>query len=344
LPQTPPVAALAEEPAHPRDVYGYERGEAVEGAFLDALARGRLHHAWLLTGPEGVGKATFAYRAARRLLGAAPDAAHGLLGASPDDRTSRLVAARSHPDLMVLERAVEDGKTKKFIAVDDARALPEFFSKAPSMSAYRVAIVDAADDMNNNAANALLKILEEPPKRGVLLLAAHSPGRLMATIRSRCRRLAFQPWPDEAVRVFLRARSGLPDADVETLARMAKGAPGRALKLAAGPALEFEGVAQVLVFGDFPNEAALLHLVDGFRGAEGQTKFELLMERLADAVHSRVTAQRGRGPVERWAQLWDKLSGAAGEAEAINLDRADMFWTLIAELRTVRQLTEAAGA
>jgi DNA polymerase-3 subunit delta' len=334
---------LAEALPHPRDVYRYERGEAVEGAFLDAFDRGKLHHAWMLTGPEGVGKATFAYRAARRLLGARPAPEYGLLGASPDDQASRLVAARSHPDFMALERAVEDGKTKKFISVDDARSLPEFFAKAPSISAYRVAIVDAADDMNINAANALLKTLEEPPERGVLFLVAHAPGRLMATLRSRCRRLAFAPWPDEAVEGFLAERTGLPGNEVSALAHMARGAPGRGLRLAVGPALEFEAVADVLVNGEFPGEAALLHLADSFRGGEGQARFELFFERLAEAVHRRVTGQGGKRAVERWGALWDRLSGAAGEAEAINLDRADMFWTLIADLKAVRAMAEAAA-
>src|SRR6185312_2753351 len=147
---------MADDLVHPRDVYAYEHGDAVERPFESAMARGRLHHGWLLTGPEGVGKATFAYRAARRLLGAAPDPAYGLLGAGPEDRVSRLVAARAHPDLMVLDRYGDDGKLRRTIPVDDARRLPEFFSKAPAMGGWRVAIVDSVDDMNLSAANALL--------------------------------------------------------------------------------------------------------------------------------------------------------------------------------------------
>ena len=167
------------EPLHPRETFAYEGGEAVEGAFQEALARGRLHHAWLLTGPEGVGKATLAYRMARRLLGARPDPSQGLLGAAPSDVVSRQVAARSHPDLMVLERLTDDGKARKSIPVDEARQLPEFFSTTPAISPYRVAIIDAADDLNVNAANAVLKTLEEPPPRGVILLISHAPGKLL---------------------------------------------------------------------------------------------------------------------------------------------------------------------
>jgi len=328
---------VAEEPPHPRDVFDYERGEVVEAAFLDALDSGRLHHAWLLCGAEGLGKATFAYRAARRLLGAAPDDRYGPLGTAPEEATSRLVSAQSHPDLMVLERQVEGGKLKKFISVDDARALPEFFAKAPSRSAYRVAIVDAADDMNVNAANAILKTLEEPPERGVLFLVAHAPGRLMATIRSRCRRLTFQPWPEAAVASFVARRAAVDGAEAAVLAGMAKGAPGRALRLAGSKALEMDDTARSLVAGDPPPQAALQHLADSFRGPEGQGRFELFFERWAEAVRARIT---GEGPplraVERWAALWDRLSGAPGEADALNLDRADVFWSALADLRALR--------
>lgn len=327
---------MSEATPHPRDVYDYVRGEAVEREFLDALERGRLHHAWLLCGPEGVGKATFAYRVARRLLGAKPEPDRGLLGASPEDPESRLVAARAHPDLMVLERQVEDGRLKRNISVDDARALPEFFAKAPSRSAYRVAIVDAADDMNLNAANALLKTLEEPPERGVLLLVAHAPGRLMATIRSRCRRLAFRPWPDEAVVEFVRARTPLGDAGLSAVAAMAKGAPGKALELASGPALELDETAKALVDGDAPPEAALLALADSFRGQEGQGRFELFFERLGEAIRSSVTGPAPPRSVDAWAGLWEKIADAPAEAEAINLDRSDVFWSTLGELKALR--------
>ena len=190
---------------HPRAVFAYESGGAMEQAFLDALERGRLHHAWLLAGPEGIGKATFAYRVARRLLGATAEPALGLLGSKPDDPVCRQIMARAHPDLLVLQRDAEDGKTRKGIPVDDARALPEFFAKTPAAGAYRVAIIDAADDLNANAANAVLKTLEEPPERGVLLLISHAPGSLLPTLRSRCRRLRFGSPPPEAAAAWVAA-------------------------------------------------------------------------------------------------------------------------------------------
>src|SRR5512146_1469949 len=208
------------DPPHPREVFELVGHETAEAAFEASRARGRLHHAWLLTGPEGVGKATFAYRAARRLLGAPPDVARGVLGADPEHPVSRQVAARSHPDLMVVERLGEDGKPRKVIPVDEVRRLSEFFSKSPANAPHRVAIVDAADDLNINAANALLKTLEEPPVRGVLLMASHAPGRLIATIRSRCRRLAFAPLPLEETAAFVRARTDVNPEEALRLAAM----------------------------------------------------------------------------------------------------------------------------
>ena len=326
------------EAAHPRDVFTYEGGQDVEGEFQAALDRGRLHHAWLLTGPEGVGKATFAYRAARRLLGAKPDPAFGLLGADPNDPVSRQVAVRSHPDLLVLEREVEDGKARKSIPVDEVRRLPEFFSKAPGSAPYRVAIIDAADDLNINAANALLKTLEEPPSRGVLFLVSHRPGALIATIRSRCRRLAFSPWSDDRVSAFLGEHTALAEGERNSLAHMAKGGPGRALYLAQAGALDADAAAQEILSG-LPevDEGALLALADSFRGAEGQKRFELLFERLSDRIREmalRAAETEGlSAEIERWARAWGQIDSVPGEAEAVNLDRADVLFTAIGQLR-----------
>ena len=324
------------ELVHPRDVYTYERGEKVEAAFLDALNRGRLHHAWLLCGPEGVGKASFAYRAARRLLGAAPDEHYGLLGSSPEHTVSRQIAVRSHPDLMVLERVGEDGKARKVIPVDDARKLPEFFSKAPASAPYRVAIVDAVDDMNANAANALLKILEEPPERGVLFLVSHSPGGLLPTIRSRCRRLTFAPWSEAETTAFVERSLDVTEEAAIRLARMAKGSPGRALDLAARHALAADDAAhELLIHLPQVDASAVLALAETFRGPEGFARFELLFERLADQIHNRAMLAAGEGAAlsDQWGPVWETLTRLPREVEGLNLDRADALWSTVAQLR-----------
>jgi len=321
---------------HPREAFTLQGHEDSEAAFEDARSRGRLHHAWLLTGPEGVGKATFAYRAARRLLGAEPERAYGILGAAPEDPVSRQIIAHSHPDIMVLERMGEDGKPRKVIPVDEARKLSEFFSKSPATAPHRVAIIDAADDLNINAANAVLKTLEEPPPRGVLLLVSHSPGRLLATIRSRCRRLAFHALPEAEVAEFVQARTGANAEDAIRLSRMAVGAPGRAVALHAAGAVAVDDAAREILM-NLPklDEGMALALADRFRGGEGAAQFALLFERLAERVHGQLRQQaaHGHGGLDRWASAWETLQRLPREVEAVNLDRADAFFTALAELR-----------
>jgi len=329
------------EVALPRDAARLEGQEGPEQAFLDALERGRLHHAWLLVGPEGVGKATFAYRAARRLLGARPEPAYGLLGADPQDPVFRQVSGRAHPDLMVLERDDPDAKARKSIPVDEARALPEFFAKSPGRAAYRVAIIDTADDLNPNAANAVLKTLEEPPSRGVLFLVSHRPGALLPTIKSRCRRLAFGPPPAEAAAAWLMARADLSYEAAHGYLRMARGAPGRALALAAADALKLDEAARELV-DRLPrlDASAAQAMADRFRGPEGAVRFALVMDRIGAVLHERAAgaALEGRGALDRWAEAWALVSDLPGEVEGINLDRADAFFTALGRLTALGEL------
>jgi DNA polymerase III subunit delta' len=327
---------MAEAPRHPRDTERLLGHEAQEAAFVSALESGRLHHAWLLTGPEGVGKASFAYMAARRLLGAAPDGKGGL-SSSLDSIPARLMAAKSHPDFMALERIGEDGKPRKVIPVDEARQLPEFFSKSPAQAPYRVAIIDAADDLNVNAANAILKTLEEPPPRGVLFLVSHAPGRLLPTIRSRCRTLAFRVPDSDTAESIVRQQSELDGYDTARLVKMAGGSPGLALKMADLGVLAMDDTAhELLNHLKHPDPAPLLAMADSFRGAEGAERFQMLFERLSDRVRTMAVEQAMSGQaddLERWADVWDVLERLPREAEALNLDRADSFWTAVRALR-----------
>jgi DNA polymerase-3 subunit delta' len=310
---------------HPRLRFHLQGVERQAAAFEASLARGRLHHAWLLTGPEGLGKSSFAYRAARRLLGAATDPAYGPLGASPEDRISRLIASQSHPDLLVLERTGEGAR--KVIPVEEARRLPEFFAKAPAMGPYRVAIIDAVDDFNANGANAVLKTLEEPSGRGIVFLISHAPGRLLSTIRSRCRTLAFRPWGDEAVRESLAAPE---DDDCARIAAMARGSPGRAAALSQTNAVELDRMAEDILAAAVPR-TALMSLSESFRGGEGAARFALLIDRLLDAAHARATGSDAAAAA-RWAELWSRIAAMPSRVEGLNLDRADAFWTLVADI------------
>jgi DNA polymerase-3 subunit delta' len=310
-------------PTHPRDRFTLENVDNQAAAIDHALAVGRLHHAWLLTGPQGLGKASFAYRIARRLLGA-----YGPLGAAPDDPVVRLITAQSHPDLLVLERG---GDGRKAIPVDEARRLPEFFAKAPALGPYRVAIIDAVDDFNASGANAVLKTLEEPSGRGVLLLVSHAPGRLLPTIRSRCRTLKFRPWTEAMVCALLEAGDAHIQ-DAARLAAMANGSPGRAQDLAGGDALKLDEIAQRMVRGQEPQDrASVIGLIDGLRGGEGMARFTLIVDRLSSAAKAQAKRATGDDAV-RWAEVWTRLQALPARVEGLNLDRADALWSAILDI------------
>jgi DNA polymerase-3 subunit delta' len=204
------------------------------------------------------------------------------------------------------------------------------------MGGWRVAIVDAVDDMNPSAANALLKTLEEPPERGVLLLVSHAPGALLPTIRSRCRGLRFRSWPEADVATFVEARADISAEDALALARMSRGSPGRALQLAATGAIAADQAARELL-RRLPEAdlAALQALADGFRGGEGPERFALLFDRLGDHVRLRaeLAAAEGSRDSDRWAEVWSKLAALPREVEGLNLDRADAFWSALGDLR-----------
>ena len=214
-------------------LHGQHRAVAAFGAARDSHA---LHHAWLLTGPRGVGKARFADLAAVRLLADAAGPKVSLPGlATPDDHpVARLIAAGSHPDFRRLEREPNDkGDLRRNITVAQVRKLGELFAVAPSMSPWRAVVIDSVDDLEPNAANALLKMLEEPPVNSIFFLVSHAPGRLLPTIRSRCRRLDFARLDDAAMAPALaEALPDLPDAERTKLIALAAGSVGRALAFA----------------------------------------------------------------------------------------------------------------
>lgn len=212
--------------------------DAAVDDFLHAWRSGQMHHGWLLTGPKGVGKASFARQAARRVLAeaAGPMPSEAGLDVDPDHRIARLLAAESHPDFKWLERLMNKtgSALARNISVDQIRALGDLFAVTPAMSDWRVVVIDAADDLEASAANALLKMLEEPPAKCLFLLVSHVPGRLLPTIRSRCRILEFQPLADDVMASVLAETA--PDIRPEkrpTLVAAAQGSIGRALNYAA---------------------------------------------------------------------------------------------------------------
>ena len=256
------------------------------------------------------------------------------------DPVSQLVSAQSHPDLMILERAGEGAKLKRNISVDQARELPEFFSMSPSRARYRVAIIDAADDLNMNAANALLKVLEEPPERGVLFLVTHAPGRLLPTIRSRCRRLNFPNWSVEALGALVSRQAGLADEEAGRIATMAAGSPGAALMLAGDQMLELDRLARGWVDEGRRDVAEEIAQSAKFRGADGAENFERLFDRLLAAVKDRAASSSGR-EAAAWSETWSRLSVMPDQVSGINLDRADVLAAAMAEIGRAQRIGAA---
>jgi DNA polymerase-3 subunit delta' len=287
-----------------------------------------MHHAWLLTGPKGVGKATLAYRFARallssKLIGPRP------LDCDPEDPIARRIAAGSHPDIFVLRRETNEktGKAKRDITADDARELSGFFSLAPSEGGYRVAIVDAVDDLNRHAANALLKTLEEPPQRAVLLLVCHAPGGALATIRSRCRRLALRPLSDAEM------RQALGDEASDPMLRLARGRPGRALAFLAQGAGAEDMQKSLTAITSGQARTALTEVHDKLKG-ENADRLALTLDLAGECARAAGVDLRS----EAWADAWSNLEELRVEAEDLDMDQRQAL------IRAAHVLDRAAAA
>ncbi|MEM9706151.1 MAG: DNA polymerase III subunit delta' [Pseudomonadota bacterium] len=311
--------------------------DALEEKALSLISDGALSQGWVLAGRPGIGKATFAYRLARALL--SPEAmVPGSLGiADPSAQAVRLLVQRAHPDLFVAERRFDEKKDRveTEISVDTIRELITFMTRTPALSAWRVAIVDTADDLNRNAANALLKILEEPPAKTALFLLSAQPGRLLPTIRSRCRVLSLRPVADAAVQGFLE-REGVSDPSAGA-ARAAEGRPGRALTLAMGP-----GGDAVTQANAFLSRARIGDTVEktvaALSGDDAETKWPIFVETVMAALSKAARSASDQTPLAmspiQALAAYDAIGPLFDRADAINLDRKQ---TLFAAARALRR-------
>lgn len=326
----------------------------VEQTLLDAYRSGRMHHAWLLGGPKGVGKATLAYRFARFIL-ANPDpaavSAAADLSVPAEHPVSRKVATRAHPNLLVLERPYDE-QNKRFktqLAVDEIRKTVSFFGSTGGEDNWRIAIVDPADDLNASSANALLKILEEPPARSLFLIVSHAPGRSLPTIRSRSRKLEVPSLPGDVIGDAL-ANGGIEDlaeADLSLAGALAEGSLRRAIFLAQGGGLALHRDLNALLarLPDMDIEAAHA-LADKVAARGNEDAWIGFRETLAGWLNRRVRGEEEPGsfalapvvlrtPLERWAEVWEKLRETTETADEFNLDRKRAALSILMALARV---------
>ena len=345
--------SIAPAPRANPDLLGHIAAEAELRRLFDTS---RLPHALLLGGPRGIGKATLAFRLARFVLaqsnGEGPpiglfgDSAEAGLALAPDSGVFRRVASGGHADLLTVERAYDPRRRRlrTEIVVDDTREISGFLRLTAAEGGWRVVIVDGADEMNRNAANALLKILEEPPRRTLLLLVAHSPGRLLPTIRSRCRRLTLAPLPPDIVGELLsRYRPDLPEAEVAAVTALAAGSIGRALDLAAAGGVElYRSLLTLLSRYRGIDPAALHAFADRLARPDAEEAYRAVEELVGQLLaHLAISAARGAGgvgagadedsallrrlgsrvPAAGWARLRDEIGQSFTRTDALNLDR-----------------------
>jgi DNA polymerase III subunit delta' len=344
----PPESDRLPDAPHPRATPLLIGHEAAERELLEAYRSGRMHQAWLIGGPQGIGKATLAWRLARFLLSYPDPSLPAVqraqdLSSPMDAPPARRVVVRSHADVVALRREWDQKGKKHYteIRIDDVRSGVELFRRAASEGGWRVAIVDSAEDLNKSSANALLKIIEEPPPKSIFLIVAHRPGQTMATIRSRCRKLMLEPLPEaqvvEAVTSLKGPWSSRPAAEIATAARRSGGSVREAILMLGSESLEVIDAAEALL-ARLPavDWSAVYRLAEASNGRAGQEAFDALMNVVFDWIDKslRANAQAGGRPrsLAPYAEVWEKIAASARETQALNLDRRPLVLSIFTDL------------
>ena len=316
-------------------IVGQDRAVA---QFTDAMRSGALHHAWLLAGPRGVGKASFARAAALRLLAdaAGPPVDLPGLDTPADHRIAHLLAAGSHPDYRELERLERTtGGLARNISVEQVRSLGDLLGATPFLSPWRAVVIDAADDLEPSGANALLKMLEEPPAKCLFLLVAHNPGRLLPTIRSRCRRLDFQTVDDDAMTsILIRELPGRSMDEIARLVSLAGGSVGRAIAYAGLDLAPLEtGALAILREGD-PSNARRSKLAQGMSAKAAAERYAAFLQ-LVPSLIAREARQLDGPRQERALHAYARARETAAIAQRLSLDPAATVFQLGSILASV---------
>lgn len=323
-------------PAENTRLFGHEAAEAF---LAQSYRSGKGHHAILIEGPEGIGKATLAFRFANHVLSHPdPETAPETIGdPDPASAVSRQIVSGASHNLLHLARPVDEktGKVKSAITVDEVRRAGKFFSQTSGTGNWRIVIIDPADDMNRNAANAILKILEEPPKRALFLVLSHAPGRLLPTIRSRCLPLKLAPLADDAL-VAALAHLGISGEGGAVLSA-AKGSVGEALKLLNYGGGEIIAAYDEVLSAEGPAARKAMHrLADALAGKESDTIFDFFVSHVGDDIMNRARVAAGEGQIaaaERLARLYSEITERLTISDAYNLDRKQTIISILADIK-----------
>jgi DNA polymerase III subunit delta' len=332
----PEIAAV-----HPRETSALFGHRDAETALLSAYRSGRIPHAWLIGGPQGIGKATLAYRMARFVLAhrnpLAPEVQHAAtLNVDPSDPVARHVAAGAHGGLLTLERTLNDkGVLRTVITVDETRETISFFGSTAAVDGWRVCIVDTVDELNPNAANALLKVLEEPPQQSLFLLVSHAPARVLPTILSRCRKLLLRPLDTEDV-IRAAAESTAIATDDPALGEAAEAAEGsvaRALTLLGGDAIKLHQRTAALLATLPRVDPRELHALGDALGGSDRVALAAFIDSIDRWVGERLRADDANANANlprlaRLAEVWEKINRAARDTEAYNLERKPLVFSV----------------
>lgn len=344
--EAPPESDRFEDAAHPRETFALVGHAEAERELLAAYRADRLPQAIVIGGPHGIGKATLAWRMARFLLAHPDPAATAVQAATSfavdaEDPVAHKLAALSHGDLCLLRREWNEKSKRHYteIRAEDVRGATHLFQQASAAGGYRICIVDCAEDLNRHSANALLKLIEEPPARSLFLVIANKPALLLPTLRSRCRKITLKPLSSDEILAVIAAL-GAPWTEAAPQARRAaaeraKGSVPTALRLLAGRGLEQEAQIRALLEALPEVDWRLVHsLADRLAAREAGDEFDLMLTAVVDWIDETLHSEAGRGAgrLAPLAHVWEKVGEFVRETEALNLDKRALILSIFAEL------------